>query len=90
MEGYISRIIAQRRLGCTKESILELLRNGVIESKRKENGGLLVFVSSLEKYMRINLLEDVSRPHLLQQKIVALNSEVARLKDILDKYHIDY
>ena len=52
MKEYISRIQAQRALGLNKDLMMRLLRTGEIESARKENGGWLVSIESLEDYRK--------------------------------------
>ena len=73
MDEFFSRIAAQKRLGCSKETILKLLHSGVIDSMRKENGGC--FCQQFGGFMRSFLMEDVSHPRLLLQRFFELNSE---------------
>lgn len=90
MSEFISRAQAQKLLGCNRDTILELLRSGVIASSRKENGGWLVSYDSLEEYMASSWpIREESVP-ALQQAIAQLEKENTRLKALLKEYGIDY
>lgn len=90
MSEFISRAQAQKLLGCNKDTILELLRSGVIASSRKENGGWLVSYDSLEEYMNSSWpIREESVP-ALQQTIAQLEKENTRLKALLKEHGIDY
>lgn len=90
MSEFISRAQAQKLLGCNRDTILELLRSGVIASSRKENGGWLVSYDSLEEYMNSSWpIREESVP-ALQQAIAQLEKENTRLKALLKEHGIDY
>ena len=89
MEDYISRIQAQRILGCNKDTMMRLLRSGEIESSRKENGGWLVSIESLEEFKKrrkdysTNLAE-------LQRLVTVYKEENHALKVLLNENGIRY
>ena len=89
MSGFISRAQAQRILGCNKDTMVNLLRSGEIDSSRKENGGWLVSYDSLKQYMekRTERIENIAE---LQRVIAAYKEENRKLKEILDENGIDY
>ena len=89
MKEYISRIQAQRRLGCDKTKMMKLLRTGVIESSRKENGGWLVSLDSLKEYME-KRTEQVERITELHRIIDAYKEENRKLKQLLIENGILY
>ncbi len=82
MKEFISRIQAQRILGCDKDTMVKLLRTGEIESTRKENGGWLVSSDSLKLYME-KLTERVENIAELQRIIAAYKEENRMLKQLL-------
>ena len=90
MDEFITRARAQKLLGCTKETIIELLRSGEIASQRKDNGAWLVSLNSLNAFMKSTWTEDENDPILLQKRIVQLKNGVSYLKSILDENGIDY
>lgn len=89
MEDYISRIQAQRILGCNKDTMMRLLHSGEIESSRKENGGWLVSIESLEEFKKrrkdysTNLAE-------LQRLVTVYKEENHALKVLLNENGIRY
>ena len=90
MTEYISRLQAQKLLGCDKDTILDLLRSGAIESSRKENGGWLVSYDSLEEYMKSSWpIREDSVP-VLQKALAQLEAENQRLKALLEGNGIPY
>ena len=90
MDNFITRAKAQKLLGCTKETMLELLRSGEIASHRKENGAWLVSMSSLETFIKSSWTENESNPALLQKRIVQLKNGISYLKGLLDENGIAY
>ncbi len=90
MTEFISRMQAQKLLGCDKDTIIKLLRSGAIESSRKENGGWLVSYDSLEKYMATTWTEKDDNVGNLQKIIADLKAENQRLKKLLDDNGISY
>lgn len=90
MKEFISRGRAQKLLGCDKDTIMQLLRSGEIESSRKENGGWLVSYDSLEKYMATTWTEKDANVGNLQKIIAELKAENQRLKKLLDDNGISY
>ena len=89
MDEYVSRIAAQKRLGCSKEKILKLLRSGEIASMRKENGGWLVSCDSLEAYY-VKRKDRIMRISKLQDTINLLRDENRYLKSLLNDAGIHY
>ena len=90
MKDYISRGQAQNLLGCSKETIMELLRTGELETKRKENGGWLVSTDSLKAFINNVWTEEDGRPIALQKRITELKAEVAYLRSLLEENNIEY
>ena len=89
MKEYISRIQAQRVLGVNKVIMMGLLRSGEIESARKENGGWLVSIESLENY-RKKRKESVATVADLQRLVNAYKEENRKLKQLLKENGINY
>ena len=89
MKEYISRIQAQRALGLNKDLMMRLLRTGEIESARKENGGWLVSIESLEDY-RKKRKESVATVADLQRLVNAYKEENRKLKKLLEENGINY
>lgn len=90
MSEYISRIQAQKLLGCDKDTIVRLLRSGEIESSRKENGGWLVSYDSLERYMATSWTVRDDKVSNLQKIIAELKAENQHLKELLNANGIPY
>lgn len=90
IEDFITRAKAQKLLGCTKETMIELLRSGEVASQRKENGAWLVSMSSLQTFMRSSWTEKGCNPTLLQKRIVQLKKGIYYLKGLLDENGIEY
>lgn len=89
MKEYISRIQAQKILGCNKEAMMLLLRSGEIETSRKENGGWLVSVNSLEEFKKRSK-DCVSSVVELKRLVAAYKEENNELKRLLDENGIQY
>lgn len=90
MKEFISRIQAQRILGCDKDTMVKLLRTGEIESSRKENGGWLVSSDSLETYLATTWTVRSGDAAALQKTIAKLKAENQALKKLLDDHEISF
>lgn len=90
MNDYISRGQAQKRLNCTKETMYKLLRSGVLESARKENGGWLVSSKSLEAFIQSTWTENGADELSLQKRIAQLKNCISYLTQLLDENGIPY
>ena len=89
MSEFISRFQAQKILGCNKNTMVNLLRTGEIDSSRKENGGWLVSYDSLKLYMgkRAERIESIAE---LKRVIAAYKEENLKLKRLLNENGIQY
>ena len=90
MDVFLSRMQAQKILGCDKNTMLQIIRSGRVESARKENGGLLVSKQSLEHFIETAWTESSIDVILLQKIIAELKAENADLKRVIKEHGIDY
>lgn len=89
MIEYISRIKAQKILGCNKETMMRLIRSGEFETSRKDNGGWLISYDSLVAFKKRSSDKVESITEL--QKIIATYKEENRvLKRLLSENGIPY
>lgn len=79
---YISRATAQKRMGCTKKELRELMENGIIAFARKESGGFMIEVDSVNKYIAQKASNDNTA---LYNRIQQLEARVELMEDLLKR-----
>lgn len=79
---YISRSTAQKRMGCTKKELRELMENGIISFARKESGGFMIDVDSVNKFIAQKASSDNTA---LYNRIQQLEARVELMEDLLKR-----
>ena len=79
---YISRSTAQKRMGCTKKELHELMENGTIAFERKESGGFLIDVESVKNYIAQRASNNNTA---LYNRIRQLEARVELMEDLLER-----
>lgn len=79
-KSYISRGTAQKRLSCTKNELRELMENGSIAFERKETGGFLIDVESVNNYIAKRASNNNTA---LYNRIRQLETRVELMEDLL-------
>ena len=79
---HISRTTAQKRMGCTKKELRELMENGTIAFERKESGGFLIDVESVNNYIAQRASNNNTA---LYNRIRQLEARVELMEDLLER-----
>lgn len=79
---HISRTTAQKRLGCTKKELRDLMENGSIAFSRKESGGFLIDAASVNDYIARRACNNNTA---LYNRIRQLEARVELMEDLLER-----